>query len=84
MVYLYILQNEKGELYFGSTNDLKRRIFEHSSGKSNFTKGSSWKLMYYEAYLSKTDARQREHQIKYHGQAKRRLKNRLKNSLRQS
>lgn len=35
----------------------------------------------FEAYLAETDARNREHQLKYHGQAKARLKKRISASL---
>ena len=52
MFYVYILKNEISEIYFGSTNDLCRRIKEHNSGKSFSTKGHRWTLVYYEAFLS--------------------------------
>lgn len=85
MFYLYILQNRNRELYFGATKNLKRRIFEHTNNRKSFAgQHGPWKLVYYEAYASERDARNREHQIKYHGQAKRRLRDRLKNSLEQS
>jgi len=35
MFYVYILKSEKdGKLYIGYTNDLKRRLEEHNSGKN--------------------------------------------------
>lgn len=34
MYYFYILQNKYSDLYYGSTNDLKRRFSEHNSEKS--------------------------------------------------
>ncbi len=84
MVYLYLIQNKSGALYFGATTNLRRRIFDHNAGRSLATRGGEWQLVYYEAFRSEKDARDREHQIKFHGQAKRRLKQRLKNSLEQS
>jgi len=84
MVYVYVLHNSNKELYIGSTRDLKRRISEHNNGRSHTTKNHTWKLIYYEAYLVESDAREREHQLKYHGQSKRWLKHRLRNSLKQS
>ncbi len=84
MFYVYVTQNKDGEIYIGSTNNLERRISEHNSGASLSTKGSHWGLVYYEAYKSEEDARNREHQLKYHGQAKRWLKERIRNSLKQS
>jgi putative endonuclease len=62
MHYVYILKSLKsGELYKGLTDDLKQRIKDHNSGKSTFTKNNGpWKLIYYEAFLSKKDARREE------------------------
>jgi len=81
MYYFYVLQNTKGDLYYGSTNDLKRRMKEHHSGKSFSTRFSQWELVYYEAYRDESDARKRERSIKANGQAKRWLKERIRNSL---
>jgi len=69
MYYVYFIQNEIDKIYYGSTNDLKRRISEHNIGLSYSTKGHLWRLVYYEAYSAEYDARQREKQLKYHGQA---------------
>ena len=82
MHYFYVLENEVGELYFGATDDLRRRFGEHNRGKSSATKGHTWDLIYYEAYRSEFDARRREQQIKLHGQAKRHLKDRIHKSRR--
>jgi putative endonuclease len=62
MYYVYILKSQKNaKLYKGLTDDLKRRVREHNSGGSVFTKNNGpWKLVYYEAFLSKTDARREE------------------------
>lgn len=81
MFYVYVIQNENAELYIGSTNDLKRRISEHNAGKSFATRNATWALVYYEAFRSERDARDREYKLKYHGQAKRHLKDRIRNSL---
>ncbi len=83
MNYFYVLENESGELYYGATTDLRRRLSEHKNGKSPATRGHSWELVYYEAYRSEDDARRRETQIKLHGQAKRQLKDRIKKSRRE-
>ena len=60
MYYVYILQNPEGSLYIGNTNDLRRRLVEHNSGKSIYTRGKQWKLIYYESYLDEPDTRLRE------------------------
>ena len=75
MYYVYMLKNvESGELYYGYTNNLDRRLKEHN-------KDNDWKLIYFEGYLSELDARQREKRLKQYGQARAHLKNRLKNSV---
>jgi putative endonuclease len=80
--YFYVIENDLGELYFGSTNDLKRRLREHQTGKSFATKGHNWRLIYYEAYASETDARLREQKVKKYGGTKKHLKNRIMHSRR--
>lgn len=71
---------KKGELYFGSTNNLKRRLKEHQEDKVFSTKGSNWTLIYYKAYSSESDARRRELRVKDFGQASRQLKDRFRDS----
>lgn len=74
MYYVYLIKNSKtGKTYIGSTNNLIRRIKEHSKRKPE--------LIYYEAYKNEKDARKREEKLKQRGQTVRRLKERLKYSL---
>ncbi len=79
MYYVYILLSEiDGNLYTGSTNDLRRRIKEHDSGSVVSTaKRRPLKLIYYEACMNEVDARKREKYLKS-GMGKRYLRNRLK------
>jgi len=81
MHYVYILKSEKnGKLYKGFTSDLRRRIKEHNSGNSIFTKNNGpWKLVYYEAFISEKDARSEEIFLKS-GKGKERIKYLLKNT----
>ncbi|MFH1363389.1 MAG: GIY-YIG nuclease family protein [Candidatus Omnitrophota bacterium] len=83
MHYVYVLQSENSEyIYVGSTNDLERRVKEHNKGQNYATKKYiPLKLVYYEAYLDKKDASNREHKLKHHGSAIGHLKKRLFNSL---
>ncbi|OGZ43279.1 MAG: hypothetical protein A2756_04120 [Candidatus Ryanbacteria bacterium RIFCSPHIGHO2_01_FULL_48_27] len=78
MNYVYILKSERtGELYKGSTTDLKRRVQEHNSSNTGFTGSNGpWKLVYYEAFLSKEDARREELFLKS-GKGKERIKHLL-------
>lgn len=75
MYYVYILRSVKnGRLYKGFTSDLKRRIKEHNSGSSEFTHHNGpWRLVYYEAFLSKIDA-QREERFLKSGKGRERIK----------
>ena len=67
MYYVYILQSlsKPNWLYKGSTLDLRKRIKEHNAGK-NFSTApyTPLKLIYYEAYLLKSDAEAREKYLK--------------------
>lgn len=78
MFYTYVLKSEKdGKLYTGSTNDLRKRLIQHNTGKSTYTKGRGpFKIIYYEACLLEEKARSREVYLKS-GMGKRYLKNRL-------
>ena len=80
MYYVYVICDVDGNLYVGYSSDLKSRIKQHNNGENKSTKGRVWKLVYYEAFLSKKDAVLREKKLKQRGQAKRFLKERIKNS----
>jgi putative endonuclease len=64
--YTYILFSSKlNKYYIGSTNNLLRRIEDHNRGKSGFTRvGVPWELKYVEEYKTKSQAYQREMEIK--------------------
>ena len=81
MFYVYVLKSQKnGKFYKDFTSDLKRRMAEHHSGKSAFTKNNRpWKLLYYEAFLSKDDAKEEEEKFLKTGKGRERLKYLFKN-----
>jgi len=83
MHYLYVLKSKQdGELYVGSTTDLRRRLIEHNKGLVAFTKARRpLVLVYYEAYASLEDARLRESRLKQRGQARVQLMYRINKSL---
>lgn len=64
--YVYILESIKvKKLYIGYSSDLKRRLKKHNAGKSLATKPfRPYKLIFYEAFLSKQDAKNREKYLK--------------------
>lgn len=83
MYYVYLLQSriKIKKFYIGSTGDLKRRFYEHNTGKLGFTaRYKPWKIIYYEAFISEKDARKREHALKHHGKGVSELKKRLEYS----
>jgi putative endonuclease len=79
--YVYVLKSGAGEIYYGYTSDLKKRLAQHKRGENISTKGREWTLVYYEAFRSEEDARGRERKLKLHGQAKRWLRERIERSL---
>jgi putative endonuclease len=77
MFYVYMLKSKgiKPITYVGYTNNLRKRINLHNSGKgAKFTKGRKWTLIYKEKYKSKREAMSREYYIKKN----RSLRNNLK------
>ena len=77
--FVYLIGNNKSKkliTYVGYTNNLRKRIALHNSGKgTKFTRGRNWRLMYYEKYKTKKEAISRESYIKKN----RKLKNLIKN-----
>lgn len=70
MHYVYVLKRKNMEWYIGSTDDLRRRYAEHK-------KAYPCELIYYEAYIQRKIAKDREHKLKYYGSAWRSLKQRF-------
>jgi len=69
------LKSIKKVTYVGYTNNIKKRINLHNSGKgAKFTRGRTWKLIYKEKYKSKKEAISREYYIKKN----RTLRNKIK------
>jgi len=83
MFYFYVLQSVGDrDLYFGFSSDSRQRVKEHNKGRVPATeKRRPLRLVYYEAYLSEKDARNRERQIKLRAQAFTSLKRRIKDSI---
>ena len=82
MYYVYLIISEDGDKYIGFTSDIKKRIESHNSPvNKGYTRGKKWKVVYYEAYLSKKDALVREKRLKQDGRAKYALLKRIDNSL---
>ena len=80
--YVYILKSFKNNsLYLGYTADLKTRFKKHNNGENLATKPfRPYKLIFYEAFLSRLDAKRREEYLKS-GWGFRSIKKMLKNYL---
>ncbi len=78
MYYLYLLRSQKnGKFYIGTTSDLKKRFYQHNHAQSIATKASvPWELVYYEAFLTKALALERERKLKRYGRGLVELKKR--------
>ncbi|MBN2016331.1 GIY-YIG nuclease family protein [Candidatus Dojkabacteria bacterium] len=66
MHFVYILYSKKlNKFYTGYTQDLKERNKQHSSKEVPFTlRGCPWILVYYEAFLERSDALREEKFLK--------------------
>jgi putative endonuclease len=61
------LSNKKIITYVGWTNNLKKRLQLHNSGKgAKFTRGRKWILIFKKKMLSKKNAMQFEYKLKKH------------------
>ncbi len=75
--YVYMLKSKsiKPVTYVGYTNDLKKRITLHNTGKgAKFTRGRKWVLIYKEKYKSKSAAISREYYIKNNRSLRKKIK----------
>jgi len=82
--YVYVLISQvDGKLYIGYTPDLKSRVKKHNSGYVIATRNRRpLKLIYYEAYINRIDAKKREYFLKG-GKGHNQLKVQLENSYHQ-
>jgi len=66
--FVYILQTSSNTLYIGQTNNLEKRIKEHKDKSSKSARYiryfPSFKLVYHEKYPTRSEAMQREIQLK--------------------
>jgi len=79
--YVYMLKSKgiKSVTYVGYTNNLKKRISLHNSGKgAKFTRGRKWQLIYKEKYNTKKEAISREYYIKKNKNLRKKIKESFK------
>ena len=66
MWFTYILLCSDNSLYTGATNDIEKRLAKHKSGKGGaYTRShKTLKIVYQEAFQTKSEALKREAEIK--------------------
>ena len=77
VVYLIVTSAKNKTIsYVGYTNNLKKRLSLHNSGKgAKFTKGKKWKLIYSQNYKTKTKAMKEEYKLKKNYKLRKIIKN---------
>ncbi len=73
--YVYLLRSEKDSNYYiGQTDKIKKRYRAHQLGLVNSTRSRRpLRLIGYEVYMSRSEARWREYQLKKHGDKKKKF-----------
>jgi len=66
MFYTYILYSKTlNKYYIGSCQDINQRLQDHLNSRSKFTKkAKDWEVKYFETFPTRSEAYQRELQIK--------------------
>ncbi len=66
MFFVYAIESlNRNYIYVGITNDLQRRVSEHNDGYNKTTRPyAPFKLIYYEEFVTRSDARNREKYLK--------------------
>lgn len=69
MFTVYVIQNEKGKIYIGQTDNFSKRLSQHNNkdfDKRSYTKLQKglWSLVYKETFSTRREAIKREGQLK--------------------
>ena len=58
MFYTYVLQSQQDfTFYIGHSSNLTKRVIDHNSGKSRYTRRKMpWNLIYRKSFLTKSEA----------------------------
>jgi putative endonuclease len=68
---VYVIKNRQGKFYIGLSDDVVRRVEQHNTGQSRWTKGRGpWEIVWQSEELSLTDARKLENRLKRQGRGK--------------
>ena len=81
--YVYLILSKKlnkYKSYVGYTNNIEKRLHLHNNSKgAKFTKGSSWKLIYYKKYNNKIIAMKEEYKLKKNYKLRKKIKSKYLN-----
>ena len=81
--YVYLILSKKLNkytTYVGYTNNIEKRLHLHNNSKgAKFTKGSSWKLIYYKKYNNKIIAMKEEYKLKKNYKLRKKIKSKYLN-----
>ena len=65
---VYVIENKSGRRYIGCSDNVQRRLAQHNSGISTWTRGKGpWRLVWIRANLSLSCARKMENLLKRQG-----------------
>ncbi len=65
MPFVYMIRDMNNRLYVGVSNDPQKRLYDHNSKRgASFTKIGGFSIVFLEEYLTFSEARKRENQIK--------------------
>ena len=64
--FVYIIYSASRDSYYvGSCDHMDKRLNDHNKGRSKSTQvGRPWELKYYETYVTRSEARKRESEVK--------------------
>ena len=63
--WVYVLRNPAGKFYIGLTEDVARRLTDHNTGRSKWTKKfGPWELVWQRGPMTLTEARKLENWLK--------------------
>ena len=65
MYQVYVIQNHEGRYYIGLSEDIAKRLEDHNTGISRWTRfRGPWKLVWTSAEMTLTEARKLENVLK--------------------
>jgi len=81
MYFVYLLRSEKDRKYYiGYTKNINKRLKEHNSGREKSTKHRiPFRLVGYETYKTRNEARWREYQLKKSAHQRKKFINQFSN-----